>query len=587
MGILRRIVSLVFVLGFCLLPVLAQEASPTAHGNIVVVESAFVRSGPSDEFLPVGALYAGDKVSPLNISEDGFWILIPYSRGHGWIQRNLVNWEDNAALDLLPVMAGDITPTPLVEITNTPFIPTSTPQGNYANPETAQSVYVRAGPGRNYLRLGQLRPGETVIPVARNEEITWIMIRFQISPFQEGFGWVAADLIIWENPASLAALPIVLVTNLTPTSTFTPSITPSATGTTTPSLTPSTTLTASPTLTPSFTPSATATLEPSITPSLTSTVTSTATASPTTAPSNTPTATFTATASPTTAPSATNTATSTASPTTEPSATATATTEPSAIPSATATATASSTASPTTEPSATATFTQTVVPTNSATDIPSETPLPSETATEDAALVVVFPTETSTDAPTNTASPSETASPTTAPTDIFAAQSTSVAVNPTIAPTALPVVEETSPAGGFSIPLEAVVGLIVLLIVAAYIGVYMQGLSAASRYKDGFVVDTCPVCQRGHLHVEERPNRLLGIPMSRRTVRCDECRSVLRETGNRRWRYAVDRIENPVMFDRFNGREVTDADLERLLKQPPKNASARTNPTFVDDEQGN
>jgi hypothetical protein len=580
-GILRRIVSLVFVLGFCFLPVLAQEATPTEEGNIVVVESAFVRSGPSDEFLPVGALYAGDKVSPVNISEDGFWILIPYSRGHGWIQRNLVRWEDNAALDLLPVLISNITPTPLVEITRTPFIPTATPQGNYVNPETAQSVYVRAGPGRIYLRLGQLLLGETVIPVARNEDTTWIMIRFQLSPLREGFGWVAADLVTWENPESLATLPIVLETSLTPTSTFTPSVTPTATGTTSPSLTPSATLTASPTLTPSFTPSATATPEPSITPSLTVAPSATATASPTTAPSNTPTATPTAsiTASPTTEPSATS------SPTTEPSATSSPSPEPTATlePSATSTNTATITASPSPTSTATATLTETVVPTNTST----ETPLSSETATIEEAIVVSFPTETPTDAPSNTPNPTETASPTTAPTDIFAAHGTSVAVNPTVEPTPLPLVAETAPAAGFSIPLEAIVGLIALLIVAAYIGFYMQGLSAASRYKDGFVVDTCPVCQRGHLHVEERPNRLLGIPMIRRTVRCDECRSVLRETGNRRWRYAVDRIENPVMFDRFNGREVTDADLERLLKQPPKSSSARTNPTFVDDEQGN
>jgi hypothetical protein len=553
--------------------VLAQDATPS-EGNIVVVESAFVRSGPGDEFIPVGALYAGDKVSPLNISEDGFWILIPYSRGNGWIQRNLVQWEDNAALDLLPVMAADITPTPRVEITNTPFIPTSTPAGNYVNPENALSVYVRAGPARNYLRLGQLRLNDTVIPVARNEDSTWIMIRFQLSPLREGFGWVAADLITWENPASLAELPVVLETNLTPTATFTPSITPSATGTIAPSLTPSASPTASETLEPSFTPSPTATTEPSITPSSTSTSTETATASATTTPTST--STETATASATTAP--TNTA--------EPSATASATTAP----------TETATSSPTLEPSATSTPTDapTITPSETSTATDTATFTPTVAPTEDAALVVVFPSETPTDEPTLTPSPSETVTETSAPTDIFAVQNTVVAVNSTLEPTSstvepspLPLVEETVPSTSFSIPLEAIVGLIALVLVALYIGLYMQGLNAASRYKEGFVIETCPVCQRGHLHIEERPNRLLGIPMVRRTVRCDECRSVLRETGNRRWRYAVDRIENPVMFDRFNGREVTDADLERLLKQPPKNTSARTNPTFVDDEQGN
>jgi hypothetical protein len=59
----------------------------------------------------------------------------------------------------------------------------------------------------------------------------------------------------------------------------------------------------------------------------------------------------------------------------------------------------------------------------------------------------------------------------------------------------------------------------------------------------------------------------------------------LRETGSRRWRYAVDRIENPVMYDRFNGQELSDDDIERLAKQPPKGLNPRTSPEFVDDGQ--
>lgn len=561
MRILRRILGIFFVLGIIIGSAFAQDAtaSPTAsEGNVVVVASAFVRSGPADSFVAVGALYAGDTVRPLNISEDGFWILIPYSRGNGWIQRNLVRWEDDAALELLPVMPANITPTPRVEVTNTPFIPTFTPEGNYVNPSNAQSVYLRAGPGRGYLRLGQLRPSDTVIPLARNADTTWIMIRFQNTPFQDGFAWVAADLITWEDPASLADLPIVEETNLTPTATFTASITPSITQTPAPSSTAS--------ATSSMTTAPTATAEASATATNTNTAT--------TAPTATSEASATATE--------TNTATATHTATLEPTATATSTASTTLEPSATASSTATNT------PEATATDTATTAPTetNTATTAPSATHTATTEPTTEAAVVVVFPSETATTAPSNTPEPSATATETLAPTDIFALQSTAVVLNATAEPSPAPLVEETVPQAGFSLPIEAIVGLIVLLIIALYIGLYMQGLSAAARYKAGFVVDRCPVCQRGHLHIEERPNRLLGIPMTRRTVRCDECRSVLRETGNRRWRYAVDRIENPLMYERFNGKEVSDADLERLLKQPPKNAGARTNPSFVDDEQG-
>jgi uncharacterized protein YgiM (DUF1202 family) len=170
-----------------------------AEGNVVVVDGAFVRSGPSNDYIAVGALFEGDEVFPVNISSDGLWILIPYSRGSGWVQRNLVRWEDEAELELLPVLEANITPTPRIAITNTPFIPTASPEGNYVNVAGASSAYVRAGPGRGYLRLGQLLPGEAVAALARNEETTWVMVRFSQEPLTDGFGWVAVDLVYWEN----------------------------------------------------------------------------------------------------------------------------------------------------------------------------------------------------------------------------------------------------------------------------------------------------------------------------------------------------------------------------------------------------
>jgi hypothetical protein len=39
---------------------------------------------------------------------------------------------------------------------------------------------------------------------------------------------------------------------------------------------------------------------------------------------------------------------------------------------------------------------------------------------------------------------------------------------------------------------------------------------------------------------------------------------VLREKGTQRWVYAVDRIENPPLFERYNGREISDDELKEL-----------------------
>jgi hypothetical protein len=150
--------------------------------------------------------------------------------------------------------------------------------------------------------------------------------------------------------------------------------------------------------------------------------------------------------------------------------------------------------------------------------------------------------------------------------------------------------ETTSGDGGqLTIQTEAVVGVVGLLAVFGYVGLYMRGLAAADRYRDGFAVDVCPICRRGHLEIENRQDRMLGVPRPRRIVRCNTCRSVLREIGHRRWRYAVDPIESQALFFQYNGREIDDETLAELLRNPPVNTSPRPKspsepPRFVDHD---
>jgi hypothetical protein len=137
------------------------------------------------------------------------------------------------------------------------------------------------------------------------------------------------------------------------------------------------------------------------------------------------------------------------------------------------------------------------------------------------------------------------------------------------------------------------VGGALLLVVIGYVGFYWRGLTEAERYTDGFVIERCPVCGEGQLSVEARQGRVLGIPRPRYTVRCDTCRSVLREAGDHRWRYTVDPTENLAFFSRYNGRLI-DEPLLRVLEgktlakqghgSPPLHPPGKP-PTFVDDEE--
>jgi len=510
--------------------------SPTPPVNIVIKTDIFVRGGPDEDYLPVGHLVLGDIVTPVSRNPDATWVMIIYRRGFGWIRRDLASWVDN--IEALPIITEpNLTPSPIPgKITATPFFPTETPLGNFVR-VTANSALVRAGPGGTYLRLGQLYAGDLVEPVGRNDTTTWILIRFG-----DGFGWIAENLVDWK--IDLTALPVLTENNLTPSATFTASSTPTNTAT------PTATQTAS--NTPTATSTATNTLTATLTS--TSTATATSTASPTETPSNTPTATYTSIP-----PSATNTE----------------------IP-----------------PTPTATPTEAVVVV-----VPSHTPeVPTATDTEPA---TVTPTEVS-PTPTLTLTPEETESLPLATLAILAQTVTLPPPSETSAPllagtltaeaagvspfTATPTISAGSGNEGGRFPIEAAVGGLILLAVLAYVGLYLRGAAAAERYKNGFVIDRCPVCQRGHLVVEGRSERFLGIPRPRRMVRCTECRSLLRETSNRYWRYAVDRIENPVMYERFNGREIDDSTLKTLEKEPirpatPHPKSPTTPPKFVEDDE--
>ena len=83
------------------------------------------------------------------------------------------------------------------------------------------------------------------------------------------------------------------------------------------------------------------------------------------------------------------------------------------------------------------------------------------------------------------------------------------------------------------------------------------------RYSDGFVLDTCPVCGIGELHIDRHVDYQLGVPSVRRIVRCDHCNSIVRQIRPGRWRYAVDPHANPQLAaDHDDTRLMTDADLQ-------------------------
>ncbi|MEL6270770.1 MAG: hypothetical protein AAFR22_13260 [Chloroflexota bacterium] len=460
----------------------AQEIDATATPlfNVVVADDVVLRGGPGVFFPPVGNLQTGDFLFPVSRNEDADWIMVTYFRGSfGWIRRDLGFWVED--LDELPVIGpNNLTPTvPAGAETATPFFPTETPSGNWVDSNSGVA-YARVGPGQGYFRLGQFFNGDQVIPVARNADTSWVLVRW--SPPQlpgaiareDEFAWISSNLVDWTD--DIAVLPIISEDNLTP------SPQPSQTPTPAETATPTQTITAAPTDTLTATPSATSTQTPTATGTFTATATATDTATPT--PSltptvtytPTPTATVTATATDTTTPTATATdtetatatatvtltetmlPTETASPTSTPTWTPTYTTTASATSTATASATETATNTPT--PTSTATVTLTPTPTetatatasltDTATATPTATPTATVTSTETVTAtathtVTSTPSATNTPSATATATFTETATPTATKTDLATLTSTlTETVTYTSTPTSTPTFTSTT-----------------------------------------------------------------------------------------------------------------------------------------------
>ncbi len=587
MGLCLVLILAAFIIDAGQLRAQAPTSTWTPIANYVLPDDVNLRGGPGTGYLAVGRLIRGDTVDPVGRSEGGLWVLLRYGAGFGWIRRDLVSWSDS--IDMLPVIEANTTPTVAPEdYTATPFFPTPTPGGNWAN-VNEQGAYLRAGPGRTYLVMGALHAGDVVEPVARNIDTTWVMVRLD-----EGFAWVRWDLVRWQDDLEL--LPIVLTDepgNLTPSLTFTPSNTPTPTATSTGTITPTYTPTPSDTPTATFTPSNTPT--PTATPTASATATPTASATSTATATDTPTHTATSTATPTNEPTAapteTSTAAATATATHTPTHTATFTATPTDEPTATATHTATSTDTPTNEPTATSTATEPRTATQEPTDEPTVVALavtatpevPTAEVTPHAAPPTftplpappeVEPTETP---PTLTATPVLTASPMVVP-PTATPETTAVVVVPGDAQPPSSDAPPGGPADGSDsgdlagriqaliedIPREYLLGGGFAAVLVLYILLYAVGVANVGRYSLGFVVETCPVCQKGELSVVNRRRHLLGIPRVRRTVHCDYCGSVLRQVRRHRWRYTVDEHENPELYRQYNGREITDAELVRL-----------------------
>ncbi len=252
------------------------------------------------------------------------------------------------------------------------------------------------------------------------------------------------------------------------------------------------------------------------------------------------------------------------------------------MPSNTETATVSPTLTPTSSPSYTL-----AAPSASPTITPFERAEAAVVSTT--FIMVVSPTTPS--SPTTVPAPSATLamSDTATPADALVARAIDLTPVTDAAQTQGFVADGEPGAERFPVELIAGIGLIVAF--GLYAALYWRGAQAADRYQNGFFIKTCPVCRRGHLVMETKRARMLGIPRLRHLIHCTHCRSVLREAGERRWRYAVDPVDNPSMYAQLNGQVLDEGALIMMAARAldttiaePTLRSPGSPPEFVGDE---
>lgn len=247
--------------------------------------------------------------------------------------------------------------------------------------------------------------------------------------------------------------------------------------------------------------------------------------------------------------------------------------------------------SDTPRPSPSQTATLPLSPTKIASDTPS--PSPSNTPTQTPSVspsgtqtesITPSQTKTATPTPTDTPSPTSTDTPTNTPTQTLTNTPT-VTETPSDTPEPINVIstapQDTSDDDNALNTPIFMAGLVLFLVFVSYFSIYAFNSAALERYNTGFVIQTCPVCQSGHLDIEERPYRALGVPRVRRTVRCDHCHSILREVGRRRWRYTVDPRANPELFESTNGLVLNE---EALLNLTAQSDAGRNTPHYMESD---
>lgn len=181
-----------------LLPPLVNFPAPPANApQMVVRETATLRSGPTLEFPVFGAAPTGSRAEVLGESEDGGWwaVRLPTSLasdGTGWVPKvytQAFNLPATVPVIRTPDLPRNITP--------------AAPGSGSPSLITREPLNVRTGPGNDYPSLGKVGIGTimAVIGVSPDREHYVVNIPTEID--LSGQGWIPSRYVRTENTGNV------------------------------------------------------------------------------------------------------------------------------------------------------------------------------------------------------------------------------------------------------------------------------------------------------------------------------------------------------------------------------------------------
>ena len=136
-----------------------SSADNLGQDTYITTNRLNMRKGPSTDFVKVGTLNQGEKVVPIEKSEDGEWVKIKYNSQEVWVSFEYLQKEESN------IKTG----------TNSKY-------------QLTANLNMRKGPSTDYAKVGLIPTGTIVEPIKVSEDGKWIQVKYNANT-----GWIILE----------------------------------------------------------------------------------------------------------------------------------------------------------------------------------------------------------------------------------------------------------------------------------------------------------------------------------------------------------------------------------------------------------